>query len=308
MSAASRRHFRVPLPDGRVLELGPRTLVMGILNITPDSFADGGARLDPGVAVADGLRMIEDGADLLDVGGESTRPGAPPLDAAEEWRRVAPVLEALVPRATVPVSIDTYKAEIAARALDLGAVIVNDVSGLTYDPPLANVVASRRAAVVLMHNRGRSADMYARAVYEPGHVVETIARELGERVDAARAAGIDDERIILDPGIGFAKRAAHSFETIAGLAGLASLGRPLLAGPSRKSFLKLAIGDVPASDRVWATAAAVTASVLAGAHIVRVHDVREMVQVARVADATRARAQGQRAEGKGQREETGQSS
>lgn len=258
---------------------------MGILNITPDSFADGGARMDPDRAMADALDMVRDGADILDIGGESTRPGAPAVPAEEEWRRVAPVLERLRCRIEIPVSIDTYKAEVAGKALANGATIVNDVSGLTFDPSLADVVARAGAAIVLMHHRGRSDSMYARAQY--GDVVADVVSELTERAAAARESGIDAARIIVDPGIGFAKRAEHSMAVLGRLDAFAALGRPILSGPSRKSFLKSALGDVPPDGRVWGTAAAVTASVLAGAHIVRVHDVREMVQVVRVADAIR---------------------
>ncbi len=255
---------------------------MGIINVTPDSFADGGLRFDPARAIDDGVRMVAAGADMLDVGGESTRPGSAPLPPDEEWRRVAPVIEGLRARVAVPISIDTYKAGVADQAIDLGAVIVSDISALTYDPALAAVVARRGAAVVLMHTRGRSGDMYAEAEY--GDVAGEIARELGERVRAAEAAGIARDRIILDPGIGFAKRAEHSFAAIAGIPRIAALGFPILCGPSRKSFLKAVLGDVPPAERVWGTAGAVAASILAGAHIVRVHDVREMAQVARVVD------------------------
>jgi dihydropteroate synthase len=277
--------YRLPLPDGRVLELGARTLVMGILNVTPDSFAADAPLLDPDRAVARALEMAAEGADIIDIGGESTRPGAEPVPADEEWRRIEPVLRRLAGRLEVPISVDTYKASVAERALDLGAVMVNDVSGLTYDPALAAVVAGRRAAVVLMHNRGRSARMYEQAGY--GDVVAEVCEELRARDTAAREAGIAAERIVLDPGLGFAKRAEHTLAVLAGLSRLATLGRPILSGPSRKSFLKVAIGDRPPEDRVWGTAAAVTASVLAGAHIVRVHDVGAMVQVVRVADAIR---------------------
>jgi dihydropteroate synthase len=259
---------------------------MGIVNVTPDSFADDGSRFDPDVAIADALRMVADGADLIDIGGESTRPGAAPLSADEERRRVSPVLEGLLGRVTVPVSIDTYKAAVADRALDLGATIVNDISALVYDPGLAGVVARRGAAVILMHNRGRSLDMYAGAVY--ADVMAEVTSELGARVHSAVEAGIARDRIVVDPGLGFAKRAEHSLAALAGLSKLSALGLPVLCGPSRKSFLKSAIGDVPPPQRVWATAAAVTAAVLAGAHIVRVHDVAAMVQVARTADAIRA--------------------
>ncbi len=261
---------------------------MGIINVTPDSFADGGLRVDPDRAVADARRMVEAGADLIDVGGESTRPGAEPLPADEEWRRVAPVLEGLCGRVGVPVSIDTYKAEVARRALDLGAAIVNDISALAYDPALGPLVAARGAAVILMHHRGRSADMYARAEY--GDVAAEVAAELGARAAAARAAGVRGDRIVVDPGLGFAKRAGHTLAALAGLPAIAALGYPILAGPSRKSFLTHAVGQVPPAGRVWGTAAAVTAAILFGAHIVRVHDVAEMADVARVADAIRAAA------------------
>jgi len=279
---APRSLFSVPLPDGRTLELGRRTLVMAILNVTPDSFAEAGRHRDPDTAIADALRFADEGAAVVDIGGESTRPGAPPVDAEEEWRRIAPVLEGLRGRITVPISVDTYKASVAERALALGATLVNDVSGLTREPALAGVVARTGAAVVLMHSRGPSADMYAAAAY--ARVVEDVRTELADRDRAAREAGIAPERIILDPGLGFAKRAEHTWAVLAGLPRLSTLGRPLLSGPSRKSFLKTAIGDRPPNERVWATAAAVTASVLLGAHIVRVHDVAAMVDVVRAAD------------------------
>jgi dihydropteroate synthase len=211
------------------------------------------------------------------------------VSADEERRRIEPVLERLAGRVTVPISIDTYKADVARAALDRGAAIVNDVSALRYDPALADVVAASGAAVILMHNRGRSGDMYREAHYEDG--VGEVRRELGERLDAAVAAGISLERVVLDPGVGFAKRAEHSFEVLAGLESLGVLGRPLLVGPSRKSYLKAAIGNREAADRDWATAAAVTASVLLGAHIVRVHAVKEMADVVRTADAIRAAAE-----------------
>ncbi|TAK15667.1 MAG: dihydropteroate synthase [Acidobacteria bacterium] len=283
-----RRHFTVPLPDGRALNLGERTLVMGILNITPDSFAGGPpseARMDSARAIADARQMVRDGADMLDIGGESTRPGAPTVGAEEEWRRVRPVLEGLRGQVDVPISIDTYKASIADQAIALGATIVNDISGFTYDPDLPGVVARTGAAAILMHNRGRSADIYEFANYTD--VMGEIARELAARVSAAEAAGVSRERLIIDPGYGFAKRAGHTLEALARLDELAAVGRPILSGPSRKSFLKTPLGDVPPAARLWGTAAAVTASILAGAHIVRVHDVAEMSQVARTADAIR---------------------
>ena len=285
---APRASFAVPLPDGRTLDLGPRTLVMGILNVTPDSFADDGRRVDAGVAIAAALDMVSAGADIIDIGGESTRPGAAPLSADEELHRVLPVLEGLRGRVDVPLSIDTYKAEVAEWALDLGATIVNDISGFLFDPALGPVAARRRAAVILMHNRGRSSDMYARATY--GRVMDDVVSELGARLRAAEGAGVALERVIVDPGIGFAKRAGQSLEVLADLSRLAALGRPILCGPSRKSYLTAAIGDVPPDARDWGTAAATTAAVLAGAHIVRVHDVAGTRDVVRVADAIRLSA------------------
>ena len=284
-----RPRFAVPLPDGRSLRLGERTLVMGVLNVTPDSFSDGGAFDDPGRAVDAALAMAEAGADLIDVGGESTRPDAEPVEADEEIRRVVPVIEAFARQSYLPVSIDTYKAPTAEAALDAGATIVNDVSGLRADPDLARLVAARRAGLVLMHHRGRSADMYRFAHY--ASVVDEVAGELAESLDLARQAGVADDAVILDPGLGFAKQAEHSLAALAGIATapFLALGRPLLLGPSRKSFLQTAAGErLAPHERDWATAAAVTACILLGAHVVRVHRVREMVQVARVADMIRA--------------------
>jgi dihydropteroate synthase len=282
----ARKHYSIVLPGRAPLELGARTLVMGILNVTPDSFADGGRRFDQARAIADGLQMIADGADILDVGGESTRPGAEPVDAGEELRRVLPVVEALARDGRVPVSIDTYKAAVARDAVAAGATIVNDVSGLQHDVDLAPLVAGSGAALVLMHNRGRSADMYRGAVY--ADVAGEIGEELEAAIGRATGGGIPRDRLILDPGFGFAKRAEHSWESLARLDRLAELDRPILVGPSRKSFLTAATGDRPPAERDWATAAAVTASVLAGAHIVRVHAVREMVDVVSVSDRLRA--------------------
>jgi dihydropteroate synthase len=283
---SSRRRFTIPLPDGRSLVLGERTLVMGVVNVTPDSFSDGGLLMDRDRAVAAAEEMVGHGADLLDVGGESTRPGAEPLDEAEERRRVLPVIGALASRVSVPISIDTYKASVADAALEAGAVVVNDVSGLSYEPALAAAVARRGAALVLMHTRGRSRDMYQHATYHD--VVDEVLDELRKSVAFAIAAGIGRERIVIDPGLGFAKHPAHSFEVLARLDQFTGLGHPLLVGASRKGFLTRPFGrDVPAGERDWMTAAAVTAAVLSGAHIVRVHAVREMAQVARIADEIR---------------------
>jgi dihydropteroate synthase len=259
---------------------------MGVINVTPDSFSDGGTLVDPAAAVDAGMQMVEQGAGILDVGGESTRPGASTVTTAEEQRRVLPVIEALVRNVNVPISIDTYKAATASVALSAGASIVNDVSGLRYEPALGEVVARSGAAVVLMHTRGRSKDMYRQANY--GDVVPEVLDELRESISFALGAGIAKDRILIDPGLGFAKEAPHSFEALARLDEFSELGRPLVVGPSRKSFLARALGEkVPAPARDWATAAAVTAAVLAGAHVVRVHAVGEMLQVARVADEIR---------------------
>lgn len=282
---SARARYDIHLPDGRTLALGERTLVMGILNITPDSFSDGGRRMDPSRAIEDGLEMIEDGADMLDVGGESTRPGADPLPADEELRRVLPVIEGLARSARVPISIDTYKAAVAHAAVQHGATIINDISGLQYDPDLGSVAAASGAALVLMHTRGRSREMYERAVY--ADVVREVREELRAAIERATQSGVDRRQIIVDPGFGFAKQPDHSFKLLAHLHRLSELDRPVLSGPSRKSFLKAAIGERMPADREWGSAAAVAASVLSGAHIVRVHGVREMVDVVRVADRIR---------------------
>lgn len=271
------RRFDVPLPGGRILRLGDRPLVMGILNVTPDSFSDGGRYLDCEAAVARGIEMVTAGADLLDIGGESTRPGAAPVSPGEETDRVVPVISALARRTNVPLSIDTRNGATARAALGAGATILNDVTGLA-DPKSAAAAAQTGAAVVLMHMRGTPADMQDHAVYT--NVVAEVAAELDARADSAMAAGIDSDRIILDPGIGFAKTAEQSMELIRGIPELATLDFPLLLGPSRKSFLT-AIEDGPPEDRLFLTLGAVVACVQNGAHIVRVHDVREVVQVLR---------------------------
>lgn len=261
---------------------------MGILNVTPDSFADGGLYADAGRAVEAAVGMVEAGADIIDVGGESTRPGAAAVGADEEMGRVVPVIRALAGRVEVPISVDTYKASVARAAIEAGAGLVNDISGLAYDPALAGVAAAGQAGLVLMHMRGHSSDMYAHARYDD--LAGEVARELRGSLNRAMQAGVPREAIILDPGVGFAKRPEHSFGVLARLddPALAALDRPWLVGPSRKSFLGAALGARPPAERDWGTAAAVTAAVLMGAHIVRVHAVKEMVQVVRVADKIRA--------------------
>jgi len=275
---------------------------MGILNVTPDSFSDRGSYFDRRAAVARGLEIEREGADLLDIGGESTRPGAQPVEAAEEIDRTIPVIEALRRKGfRIPISIDTTKAAVADRALRAGAEIVNDVSGLRYDPGLAEVVRRHQAAVVLMHLRGTPRTM--QKLPQVKNLLPAIRRGLSASIRRALHAGIKKRRIVIDPGIGFGKNAGQNFEILKGLPSLTHLGYPILAGPSRKSFLRWALsnqspslsrsnrfarsrkaGDGVPEDLLFGTAAAVTAAILNGAHIVRVHDVHQMVTVARIAD------------------------
>jgi dihydropteroate synthase len=291
---AARRAYSISLPNGSTLNLGPRTLVMGILNVTPDSFAESTPLLDPGQAIEVGLQMAADGADLIDIGGESTRPGAEPVDAAREVERILPVVQGLAGRLGVPISIDTSKSEVADEAVRAGATMINDVTGLAADPRIAGVAAVSRCALVLMHMRGRPQTMYAEAAYED--LMRDVSRELAASVTAAVRAGVARERLIADPGIGFAKHAGHSYGVLARLTELTTaLDLPLLVGPSRKSFMREALQGRAPAGRDWGTAAAVTAAVLAGAHIVRVHAVAEMVQVVRVADEIRRHAADARA-------------
>ena len=260
---------------------------MGVLNVTPDSFSDGGAHESLDGAVAHGLALFEAGADVVDVGGESTRPGAAPIDPAEERRRVVPVVAALRGRGAGPLSVDTTKADVAAAALDAGADMVNDVSGLRFDPALGPLVAARGVPVVLMHLRGDFGTMHREPRYRD--VMGEVAAELREALARAEQAGVRREQTLVDPGLGVAKDAGQTLEAIRRLAELAALERPLLVGPSRKSFIGRVI-ERPAAARAFGTAAAVAACVLAGAHVVRVHDVREMVDVTRVCDAIRGEA------------------
>jgi len=259
---------------GYRLPLGQRTLVMGILNVTPDSFSDGGKYLDPEAALARAREMEAQGADIIDVGGESTRPGHTPVSAEEELARVMPVLEKLVRAVRIPISIDTSKAEVARRALEVGVHMVNDQRALA-DPGMAEVVAEAGVPVVLMHNQDGTAyrDMLG-----------DITAYFQERIKRASLAGIAREKIIIDPGFGFGKTAAQNLEVVRRLREFAGLGHPILIGPSRKSAIGKVLG-LPVEERVEGTAAVVTAAILQGADIVRVHDVKEMVRVARMADA-----------------------
>lgn len=273
-----------PIRIGTRVFAPPGPYLMGVLNVTPDSFFDGGRFLDPKAAVERALRLAEEGADLLDVGGESTRPGAPPVPADEEIRRVLPVLERLAARGfAVPISVDTGKAEVARAALAAGAALVNDVGALA-DPEMAQAVAQAGVPAVLMHKRGTPADMQSRASYRD--LLAEVKAELAAALGRAAAAGVPPERTILDPGIGFAKTADQSLRLLSRLADLGALGRPLLVGPSRKSFIGHVTGAPPA-ERLAGTLAAVAAAVLGGATFVRVHDVAAARQAARVAAAIR---------------------
>jgi len=276
----------VPLRGAPVL-LGERTLVMGVLNVTPDSFSDGGRLAGVEAAVARGLRMFEEGADWVDVGGESTRPGAFPVAEDEEIRRVVPVVEGLRQRGAGPLSVDTTKSSVAGAALDAGGDLVNDVSAFGYDPAMATLVAGRGVPAVLMHLRGGFAEVHRAPAYQD--VMGEIVAELRTALDRAQRAGVARELLVLDPGIGFSKDAEHSLEALRRLGEMETLDRPVLVGPSRKSFIGRVL-DLPVERRLMGTAAAVAACVLQGAHVVRVHDVREMVEVVRVADAIRGDA------------------
>lgn len=278
-SAVPARALPRLLPD-----LGRRTLIMGVLNVTPDSFSDGGAFLDPDRALDHALELMDAGADLIDLGGESTRPGSRPVSAEEELARVLPVLERLRRRGIGPVSIDTTKATVARAALLAGADLLNDISGLTFDPALAAVAAELGVPVVLMHTRGRPKEMQAGEIEYEGGVVPAVSRALAAAITRAVSAGISRDQLIVDPGLGFGKTVEHNVELLRRLSELSSLGRPILVGPSRKSFLgKLTGRDVGAREH--ATAAAVTLAIAHGADLVRVHDVAAMGDVVRVADA-----------------------
>ena len=280
-----RKTFRLKLRS-RTLVLGERTLIMGVLNVTPDSFSDGGQFVDPAQAIEHAIAMESAGADLLDIGGESTRPGSEEVQASEELDRILPVLEALRRRIKIPISVDTRRAGVAELALRAGAEIINDVSGLKNDPRIAEVAARQRAPLILMHMRGEPRTMQKAGFARD--VLQDVTQGLRKSVGRARKAGIAKSQIILDPGIGFGKSFAQNYELLEKLALLVKLGYPLLVGASRKGFLGATLAregkPVPAEERIWGTAATVSASILNGAHIVRVHDVAEMVQVARVAD------------------------
>ncbi len=268
------------------IPLGSHVLIMGVLNVTPDSFSDGGRFLDPGAAVAQAEALVAQGADLIDLGAESSRPGSEPVDETEELRRLMPVIEALAPRVAVPLSIDTTKARVAQRALDAGACIVNDISALRFDPDMARVVATTGAGVVLMHMQGTPQTMQRTSQYDD--VVSEVRAFLAARMAAAREAGIRPDQILLDPGFGFGKTVAHNLTLLARLDEVGALGRPVVAGVSRKAF----IGQILArevGDRLMGTAAAVALAVERGARLVRVHDVGAIRDVVRMTEAVLCR-------------------
>jgi dihydropteroate synthase len=281
-----RKLFRLKLPS-RTWVLGKRTLIMGVLNVTPDSFSDGSKFYNEEHAIEHALRMERAGADLIDIGAESTRPGSEGISAEEEWRRLLPVLGGLRRLLKIPISIDTQKAEVAETALDAGAELINDISGLRSDPRIAGVAARHGVPLILMHMRGEPRTMqkgpFAR------DVMKEVLQGLRRAIAIARKSGVAQSQIILDPGIGFGKSFAQNYELLQKLPQLAKLSYPLLVGTSRKGFLGATLAregkPAPPEERIWGTAATVTASILSGAHIVRVHDVFEMAQVARVADS-----------------------
>ncbi len=285
----------------RSLPLGERTLIMGVLNATPDSFSDGGLYVDRSAAIQHGIRLLQEGADILDIGGESTRPGVAvgaqaDISANEEIRRTVPVIEGVLSaKPDAVISIDTYKAETARAAIDAGAEIVNDVSGLSWDSDMAKTVAAPGCGLVLMHTRGTPSEW--RSLARMDDPVATVLRDLGAAVEQATGVGIGRDRIVIDPGFGFGKRFDENYPLLANFSEFATLGLPLLAGPSRKSFIGRSVGrrlaeitgravmDAASDQRLYGTLAALTACVLQGAHIVRVHDVRAAVEAMSVADA-----------------------
>lgn len=280
-----RRIFRLKLGKSG-LSLGRRTLIMGVLNVTPDSFSDGGEFLNEKRAARRAAEIESQGADIVDIGAESTRPGSEGISAPEELARLLPVLEALRGKLKIPISVDTQKSAVAEAAIEAGASMINDVSGLRHDPRLAEVVARHRVPIILMHMRGTPRTMQKLPFAK--NVMKDVSDGLKESVALARKAGIAKDKIIVDPGIGFGKSFEQNYELLAELPAIAKLGYPILVGTSRKGFLGKTLAKngqpAPVSERLWGTAATVTASVLGGAHIIRVHDVVEMAQVARVAD------------------------
>jgi dihydropteroate synthase len=269
----------------RTFILGKKTLLMGVLNVTPDSFSDGGLFFEKEKAVARGLRMVEEGADLIDIGGESTRPGSRPLDSKEELRRVIPVIESLAQKTDVPISIDTYKSFVAREAVQAGAELINDISGLHFDPNLANVSAKEKIPIILMHIRGTPETMQTDIHYDS--LFSDIIHSLRESVRKAESAGMDPDQIIIDPGIGFGKTLEQNLLLLKHLSEFRILGKPLLLGTSRKSFIGKILKAEDVSERLEGTLASIAIGVSNGAHIIRCHDVLQAKKAIAVADAIR---------------------
>src|SRR6185503_12224360 len=277
-----RKVFTLEFPDGRTIELGKRTAIIGVLNITPDSFSDGGRNFEPERAIDRALELESEGADILEVGGESTRPGATRLPVLEELERVMPVLRGLAGRLSIPIAIDTYKSEVADAAFEQGVVIINDVSALRFDPALADVAARTGAILVLMHMRGEPGTM--QKIEPSADIFAEIETDLAQAIRLAESRGVKRRQIIVDPGIGFGKTLEQNLAIINHLDRFESFGLPLMIGTSRKSFIGKLTGR-EAGDRLFGTAASVAAAIIRGAHIVRVHDVSQILDVVRVTDA-----------------------
>jgi dihydropteroate synthase len=277
----ARKEFVLRCRSGD-LRLGERTLIMGVLNITPDSFSDGGVFFEPNKAIEHGLRMAEEGADIIDVGGESSRPGSDPVPLDEELKRIIPVIEGLASRLEIPISVDTYKSQVAERAIEAGAQMINDISGLRFDPQVPAVAARYDTPLIIMHIKGTPKTMQQDPLYED--LMGEIVDYLREGIAKAEQGGVDPHQVIVDPGIGFGKRAQDNLLIINRLSELNILGRPLLIGTSRKSFIGAVLG-VEVHQRGIGTLASVAVSILKGAHIVRVHDVAPMRQTVDMVDA-----------------------
>lgn len=269
--------------SGFFLNFDKKTYIMGVLNVTPDSFSDGGLFFSEKKAIEHALRLVEEGADIIDIGGESTRPGSEPVSVEEEIRRTIPVIKAISREIKVPISIDTYKSEVAKHALDAGASIVNDISGLRFDPEMPKIVSEYKVPVIIMHIKGRPKDMQQNPVYEA--LIPEIMDYLRMSIRLAARFGIPEDMIIIDPGIGFGKTFEHNLEIINNLKEFTLLGKPVAIGVSRKAFIGKILGDVSPSERLEGTTAAVAISIFNGANIIRVHDVKEMAKVAKVSDA-----------------------
>ena len=262
-------------------DFSQKTYVMGILNVTPDSFSDGGKFFDEHSAVKQALRMVKEGADIIDIGGESTRPGSKPVSVKEEITRVVPVISALAEKVRVPISIDTCKAKVADEAVSAGASMINDISGLRFDKGMAGIAAKHKVPVVIMHIQGTPGNMQKNPVYKA--LIPEIMDYLREGIDIALRAGVHEDMIILDPGIGFGKTVEHNLEIINRLDEFKGFEKPILLGPSRKSFIGTLLGDLPVNERLEGTASAIAIGISNGANIIRVHDIREMVKVSKIA-------------------------